>query len=59
MAIPSSWNKTAAEAWPLAEVEALFALPFADLMHRAQSVHREHHNPNKVQLSTLLSIKTG
>ena len=45
--------------WTVAEVEALFALPFADLLHRAQSVHREHHNPNEVQLSTLLSIKTG
>jgi len=45
--------------WTVAEVEALFALPFSDLLHRAQSVHREHHNPNEVQLSTLLSIKTG
>ena len=45
--------------WSVAEVEALFALPFMDLLHRAQSVHREHHNPNEVQLSTLLSIKTG
>ncbi len=41
------------------EIEALFALPFADLMHRAQSVHRAHFDPNVVQLSTLLSIKTG
>ena len=45
--------------WSVAEVEALLALPFSDLMHRAQSVHREHHDANKVQLSTLLSIKTG
>jgi len=37
----------------------LFALPFADLMHRAQNVHRAHFDPNAVQLSTLLSIKTG
>ena len=37
----------------------LFALPFADLLLRAQHVHREHHAPNTVQLSTLLSIKTG
>jgi biotin synthase len=43
----------------VAEIEALFALPFADLMHRAQSVHRAHFDPNVVQLSTLLSIKTG
>jgi len=40
-------------------IEALFALPFNDLLFRAQQVHREHHAPNAVQLSTLLSIKTG
>jgi biotin synthase len=49
----------AAPRWPVADVEALFALPFADLLFRAQQVHREHHNANAVQLSTLLSIKTG
>ncbi len=43
----------------VAEIEALFALPFADLIHRAQNVHRAHFDPNAVQLSTLLSIKTG
>jgi biotin synthase len=45
--------------WSLAEVQALFALPFMDLMYRAQEVHRRHHAPNTVQISTLLSIKTG
>ncbi len=45
--------------WTVAEIEALFDLPFADLLHRAQTVHREHHAANTVQLSTLLSIKTG
>jgi biotin synthase len=40
-------------------VEALFALPFADLLFRAQEVHRAHFDPNRIQLSTLLSIKTG
>ena len=40
-------------------IEALFALPFADLLLRAQQVHRAHHRANAVQLSTLLSIKTG
>ena len=45
--------------WTLSEVEKLFALPFLDLMHQAQSVHRAHHEPNTVQMSTLLSIKTG
>ena len=41
------------------QIEALFSLPFNDLIFRAQTVHREHFDPNKVQLSTLLSIKTG
>jgi len=45
--------------WPLAAVSELFALPFLDLLHRAQEVHRAHHAPNEVQLSTLVSIKTG
>src|SRR4030081_106846 len=45
--------------WRLAEVQALFALPFTDLILRAQCLHRAHHEPNTVQLSTLLSIKTG
>ncbi|MDX5298686.1 MAG: biotin synthase, partial [Gammaproteobacteria bacterium] len=45
--------------WTLAEVNALFALPFNDLIFQAQSVHRQHFNPNEVQVSTLLSIKTG
>ncbi len=45
--------------WRLAEVAALFSQPFLDLLHRAQSVHRAHHEPNTVQMSTLLSIKTG
>jgi len=40
-------------------VASLLALPFNDLLLRAQSVHREHHDPNVIQLSTLLSIKTG
>ena len=45
--------------WSHDEVEALFRLPFNDLLFRAQSVHRQHFEPNRVQLSTLLSIKTG
>jgi biotin synthase len=45
--------------WSLAEVEALFALPFMDLVFEAQKVHRANHQPNTVQTSTLLSIKTG
>ncbi len=45
--------------WTLAEVEALFARPFMDLLLDAQLVHRRHHAANTVQVSTLLSIKTG
>jgi len=45
--------------WTLTEVEALFAMSFNDLMFKAQSVHRQHFNANEVQVSTLLSIKTG
>jgi biotin synthase len=45
--------------WTVSEVEALFALPFNDLLFQAQLVHRENFNPNEVQVSTLLSIKTG
>jgi len=45
--------------WTLAEVQALFTLPFNDLLFRAQAAHRRHFDPNAVQISTLLSIKTG
>ena len=45
--------------WSVAQVVELFELPFNDLMHRAQTVHRENFDPNAVQVSTLLSIKTG
>lgn len=45
--------------WTAAEVQALFEQPFSDLMYQAQTVHRAHFNPNEVQVSTLLSIKTG
>ena len=45
--------------WSLAEVKALFEQPFNDLLFQAQTVHRAHFDPNRVQVSTLLSIKTG
>src|SRR5271167_1926314 len=48
-----------AARWSIAEVEAMFALPFNDLLARAHQTHRAHHAPNAVQLSTLVSIKTG
>jgi biotin synthase len=57
---PRAASAHASEArWSIAAIEALFALPFNDLLHRAHEVHRAHHDPNAVQLSTLLSIKTG
>ena len=52
-------RSAAPQRWEVSEVEALFNLPFADLMYRAQQIHREHFDVNAVQLSTLLSIKTG
>ncbi|MBX2807430.1 MAG: biotin synthase BioB [Cellvibrionaceae bacterium] len=45
--------------WQRAEVAALFALPFNDLLFQAQMRHRQYFNPNQVQVSTLCSIKTG
>lgn len=45
--------------WQANEIVALFNLPFNDLLFKAHSLHREHFNPNQVQISTLLSIKTG
>lgn len=52
-------TSTTRHDWSKAEVQALFDLPFNDLLFKAHSVHREHFNPNEVQVSTLLSIKTG
>lgn len=45
--------------WQLSEVEALLALPFNDLLFKAQTVHRANFDPNQIQVSSLLSIKTG
>ena len=45
--------------WTLAEVRAIHDLPLLDLVHRAQTVHREHFGDNRVQLCSLLSVKTG
>jgi biotin synthase len=50
---------SAPSAWTIDAIEALYALPFNDLLFRAHAAHREHFDPNVVQLSTLLSIKTG
>ena len=45
--------------WKVAEVQSLLDAPFNDLIYRAQCVHRQHHDANGVQLSTLISVKTG
>lgn len=45
--------------WTIKEINDLFALPFNDLLFKAQTIHRQHFDPNQVQVSTLLSIKTG
>jgi len=50
---------SASTRWTVADIEALYALPFMDLLFRAQEAHRRHFDANEVQLSTLLSIKTG
>lgn len=52
-------NDATRHDWNRDEVQALFALPLNDLLFEAQTVHRRNFDPNKVQLSTLLSIKTG
>ena len=52
-------NRNVRHDWSNSEIEELFDLPFADLIFQAQAVHRESFDPNTVQLSTLLSIKTG
>ncbi len=51
--------RPAAGRWRATDVLALYELPLPELMHRAQTVHREHFDPRDVQLSSLLSIKTG
>lgn len=48
-----------AQPWTVEKIEALYALPLMDLLWQAQQVHREHHKSNDIQLSSLLSIKTG
>lgn len=55
----SNTQQNPAARWSVAAVEALLGLPFNDLIFQAQTVHRQHHDANGVQLSTLLSVKTG
>lgn len=52
-------DQTLRHDWQVEEVTRLYDMPFADLMFQAQTVHRQYFDPNEVQVSTLLSIKTG
>jgi biotin synthase len=56
---PAAMTAIAEKTCTTDALEALFALPFNDLLYRAQQVHRQHHEANAIQRSTLLSIKTG
>jgi len=57
--MPHAADRQAPQAWSTEAVLALFELPFPDLIHRAQQVHRRHFRADGIQLSSLLSIKTG
>ncbi|MBF6570130.1 MAG: biotin synthase BioB [Candidatus Binataceae bacterium] len=59
VSLNSAEHQVAGPSWSVEAVLELFELPFNDLLHRAHVVHRAHFDPNTVQLSTLLSIKTG
>lgn len=56
---PESSSPVQTEKWTVSRVEALYQLPLMDLLFRAQQVHRENFDPNEVQRSALISIKTG
>ena len=55
----STFDNIDTSQWTITEVTQLFELPFMELMFQAQSIHRQFHKVGEVQLSTLLSIKTG
>lgn len=56
---PAQRADTGAPRWTVEQVQSLFELPFAELLHRAQEVHRANFDPTLVELATLLSVKTG
>ena len=45
--------------WTIAELQAIYNMPFNDLLWKSHQLHRKYHDPNKIQISTLMSIKTG
>ena len=57
--LPANVSGVVRHDWTREEIRALFDLPFADLMFHAQRIHRENFDPHEIQISTLLSIKTG
>ncbi len=57
--VPTPPKRQPAAAWTAEAIMALYELPFMELIHRAQQTHRVHFDPNVIQLSSLLSIKTG
>jgi len=57
--VPACAHPLERRDWSREEIEALLALPLTELLHRAASVHRQHFDPAEVQISTLLSVKTG
>lgn len=58
-ALSSSYDASSRHDWQVEEVLKIFALPFNDLLFKAAEIHRQFHNPNAVQISTLLNIKSG
>jgi biotin synthase len=57
--VQSEAAPSAAQRWSVEAVQALFDLPFPDLLHRSQTVHRDNFDPTMVEFATLLSVKTG
>ena len=45
--------------WTIAELQTIYDMPFNDLLWKSHQLHRKYHDPNKIQISTLMSIKTG
>ncbi len=57
--VPLIFSSSSRPTWSIERIVALFELPFTDLLFQAQTVHRQHFDPTQIQLSTLVSIKTG
>lgn len=53
------YDRSRVTHWNISQIQDLLDLPFADLIHQAQTIHRQYHDANAIQLSTLISVKTG